>query len=339
MTPPSSSPALPARSLGSTGPAASVIGLGTWAIGGDDWGGSDDALAISAIHASLDAGLTLIDTAPIYGFGHAEELLGRALSGRRDQVVLATKCGLVWGRGQGQFFFPHPRGDVYRHLAPAAIRADLEASLRRLRTDFIDLYQTHWQDDTTPIADTMAELLRLRDEGKIRAIGVSNVTPDQLDAYRAIGPVASVQEGYSMVDRAHETALVPRCAELGVGFIAYSPLAMGLLTGKITPDRAFAAGDVRGTSPRFARPVLEAVNAFLAQLAPLAAAHNVTLAQLVIAWTLARPGVTHALCGARDPRQAHENAAAARLVLPPDELAFITTTLDTAALHVPKLFA
>ncbi len=326
------------RPIGINGPLASTVALGTWAIGGDDWGGSDETLAIEAIHASLDAGINLIDTAPVYGFGLSEEIVGRAIAGRRDQVVLATKCGLIWGGTEGQFFFPSPRGPIHRYQAPTAIRGELERSLRRLGTDYIDLYQTHWQDDTTPIADTMGELLKLRDEGKIRAIGVSNVTPSQLLEYTALGVVASAQEGYSMVDREQEPELMPLCERLGVSLLAYSPLAMGLLSGKITADRVFPVGDMRRGNARFAPTVLAAVNAFLAKIAPVAEGHGITLAQLVFAWTLTRPAITHVLCGARDAKQARENAAAGRVVLSADEVAFITRELDAAELRVPKVF-
>ncbi len=326
------------RPLGSAGPSVPVIGLGTWAIGGDDWGGADDAQAVAAIQASLDEGVTLIDTAPIYGFGHSEEVVGRAIRGRREAVFLATKCGLIWGGTEGQFFFPGPRGAVHRHLSAAAIRGELEASLRRLGTDHIDLYQTHWQDNTTPIAETMTELLALKAEGKIRHIGVSNVTPAQLAEYRALGPVVSAQEGYSMVDRELEAEMMSACVAAGVSLLAYSPLAMGLLSGKITPEREFPPGDMRRGNPRFAPGILRAVNAFLAEIAPVSEAHGVTLAQLVVAWTLGRPGITHVLCGARDAKQARENAAAGRVTLTTEQQDFITARLDAAALKVPKVF-
>jgi aryl-alcohol dehydrogenase-like predicted oxidoreductase len=326
------------RKLGPDGPECSAIGLGTWAIGGQGWGGSDAEQAVAAIQASIDEGIDLIDTAPIYGFGHSEEIVGRAIRGRRDRVVLATKCGLVWGGEGGDFFFDSAQGPVRRFLGPASIRREVEASLKRLGTDRIDLYQTHWQETTTPIADTMGALLECQRAGKIRAIGVSNANPAQLAEYLAAGPIASAQEIYSMLDRELAATLFPLCARHGVAVLAYSPLAMGLLTGRMQPAQSFQPGDNRGESPRFSTAAITAVNAFLATLQPIAQAHGITLAQLVIAWTLQQPGVTHALCGARTPLQARENAAAGRVHLTPDELRTITHRLDAARLKIPKVF-
>jgi len=326
------------RPLGRHGPECSAIGLGCWAIGGDGWGGSDTAQAVAAIQASIDEGIDLVDTAPIYGFGRSEEIVGRAIRGRRDRVVLATKGGLVWGGTGGDFFFESPQGVVRRFLGPDSIRREIDASLQRLGTDHIDLYQTHWQDSTTPIAATMEALLECQRAGKIRSIGVSNVNAAQLEAYLACGPVASAQEIYSMVDRELAGTLFPVCAERGVAVLAYSPLAMGLLTGKMTPLRVFPAGDMRGGNPRFSDAAITSVNAFLGTIEPIARAHGVSLAQLVIAWTLQQPGVTHVLCGARHPLQAKENAAAGRIVLTPDEVRTITARLDAAQLKIPKVF-
>ena len=329
---------LPRREIGTSGLVASAIGLGTWAIGGTEWGGADDAASIRAIHAALDEGVDLIDTAPIYGFGRAERIVGEAIRGRRDKVILATKCGLVWDAREGQFFFANAHGEVFRHLGAAAIRRQLEASLTRLGVDCIDLYQTHWQDSTTPIAETMSALGDLQREGKIRAIGVSNVTPAQLEAYAACGAVASAQEQYSMLDRRHEADLLPLCKKANIGFLAYSPLAMGLLSGRMTAARRFAPGDARGGSPRFSPAVVDAVNGFLASVKPIADAHGASLAQLALAWALARPGVTHILSGARDAGQAKENIGAARLALDEDEMGAITARLDAAQLSAPQLY-
>lgn len=326
------------REIGGSGLVASTIGLGTWAIGGTEWGGTDKDASIKGIRAALDAGMDLIDTAPIYGFGVSEEIVGAAIKGRRDSVVLATKCGMVWGEGKGEFFFPSERGDVYRDLGGASIRRQVEQSLTRLGTDHIDLYQTHWQDSTTPIAETMEALLALKAEGKIVAIGVSNVTPTQLRDYLACGPVASVQEQFNMVDRQHEAALFPLCKERGVGVLAYSPLAMGLLSGKVTAARAFGEGDARSGSRRFGAETVAAVNAFLDTIRPIAERHEITIAQLVLAWTMAQPLVTHVLSGVRNVAQAQENAVAAAVVLDEAELAAIDAELKAAALAVPQLY-
>jgi methylglyoxal reductase len=172
------------RRLGRSGIEASVVAFGAWAIGGWWWGGTDDVAAISAIRRALELGIDFIDTAPAYGLGHSEEVVGQAIEGRRDQVILATKCGLVWHTDKGRHFFDQSGKAIHRYLGAGSVRYELEQSLRRLRTDYVDLYQTHWQDPTTPIAETMGTLLELKQEGKIRAIGVCNATVQQMDEYR-----------------------------------------------------------------------------------------------------------------------------------------------------------
>ena len=331
------------RPIGESGIEASVIGLGTWAIGGWMWGGTNEAEAVRAIHAALDAGINLIDTAPAYGFGLAEEIVGRALRGRRHQAVLATKCGLVWHTTQGVHFFdsdesqPGERGSihVYRCLAPRVIRYEIEASLKRLQTDVIDLYQTHWQDTTTPIAESMAELMKLKQEGKIRAIGCSNATPAEMDAYRAAGSLDLDQELYSMLDRTQESANLPYCDRQGVAFLAYSPLAQGLLTGAIGPDRIFAEGDQRRGKPRFSVENRAKVAALLEVFRPIAVAHGVSLGQLALAWTSSQPGCTHVLAGARDAAQAAENAAAGRIALTAAECQTMRQAIVAHAATIP----
>lgn len=318
------------RTLGPSGIAASVIGLGSWAIGGWMWGGTEESEAIAAAQAAIDEGITLVDTAAIYGFGRSEELIGRAIKGRRDKVVLATKCGLRWDLQKGELhFYSDDKGlvqgtsgtPVYKYLGPESIRWELEQSLRRLQTDRIELYQTHWQEATTPIDDVMAELLRLKDEGKILAIGASNVTLDHVKAYRRAGPLDAVQQRYSMLDRTDEETILPYCAENDVAYLAYSPMAMGLLTGKITAEREFGQGDIRAHQPRFSVENRHRVGELLEDLRPIAEEHDLTFAQLVMAWTANQPGVTHVLAGARNPRQARENAKAGRVELSETEIA------------------
>ena len=197
------------RPLGQSGIEASVVAFGAWAVGGGFWGAADDEASVDAIHKALDAGINFIDTAPVYGLGHSEEIVGRAIKGRRDQVVVATKCGLVWHVQKGTFMFDETGTPIHRYLGPESIRYEVEQSLRRLQTDYIDLYQTHWQDATTPIEETMATLLQLKQEGKIRAIGVSNATTQQMDEYRAKGQLDSDQEKYSMLDRGLECRATP----------------------------------------------------------------------------------------------------------------------------------
>lgn len=323
-------------SLGASGIKASVVGVGTWAIGGWMWGGSDERVAVHAIHAAIDAGINLIDTAPVYGFGRSETIVGNAIRDRRDRVVLATKCGLIWHRQRGEFFFAsddkNPSGTgaikVHRCLAPEEIRRDVELSLQRLGTDRIDLLQTHWQDPTTPVADTMQTLLDLKAEGKILAIGCSNATPEQMDAYRRAGPLDVDQERYSMLDRAHEQDNLPYAAEHKLAFLAYSPLAQGLLTGTIGPEREFREGDQRRGNERFSVENRRRIQALLAQFRPIADAHGVSLGQLVIAWTVAQPGCTHALVGARTPAQAAENAKAGTVRLSGDELLHMRNAVE-----------
>jgi methylglyoxal reductase len=316
------------RKLGQSGIDASVIGLGTWAIGGWMWGGTDERDAIDALQASIDNGINLIDTAPAYGMGRSEQIVGKAVAGRRDQVVIATKCGLVWEEGKGTPFVVQNGHQIYRYLGPESVKRECEQSLQRLGTDRIDLYQTHWQDATTPIEETMSALLDLKREGKIRAIGVSNATIEQIAEYRAVGPVDADQEKYSMLDRNLEAVQLPNLLKNNVAFLAYSPLANGLLSGKITSGREFSGDDLRRNNARFTDENRQWVAKVLRELEPIAKKHRATIAQLVIAWTLEQPGVTHALVGGRNRKQALENAAAGDLILSAEELKQIDQAIE-----------
>lgn len=328
----------PAAPLGRSGALASRIGIGTWAIGGREWGGQDRAAAVEAIRTALDQGLTLLDTAPIYGFGSAEKIVGEAIRGRRAEVVLATKCGFVWDETGGDPAFRDPTvGEVSILLSPDSIRRQVDASLRRLGADHIDLYQVHRPESTTPIPETMGVLMDLVSEGKIGAIGVSNLTVEQLAGYIAAGDLATDQEQFNMLDRQHQNELFPLCAANGVGVLAYSPLAMGLLSGKLR-GRAFGSDDLRGTSARFAAEILLEVEKFIEGLRPIAAIYDCSLSQLVIAWTLAQPAVTHVLSGMRTREQAVENAAAGRVILSADHLADIDARLAAANIQTPPVF-
>ncbi|MGO4837968.1 aldo/keto reductase, partial [Rhizobiaceae sp. 2RAB30] len=229
---------------------------------------------------------------------------------------------------KGNHFFDEHGQRVHRHLGRESILFEIEQSLKRLRTDYIDLYITHWQDPTTPVAETMDTLLDLKRQGKIRAIGVSNVSPEDLEAYVAAGPVDAIQERYSMLDREIETTLLPISRRHGIATLSYSSLALGLLSGKIGPGRVFAGDDLRKENPRFAPANLERVAAFIAAIEPLAAARKASPAQLVIAWTVAQPGIAYALCGARNPAQATENARAGTLMLSDGELAAIDQAIS-----------
>lgn len=308
------------RPLGQSGIEASVVGLGAWAIGGWAWGGTDEAEAIDAIKTSIDNRINLIDTAPVYGLGRSEEIIGKAVEGRRDKVIIATKCGLVWHTDKGQLFFEQGGKPIHRYLGAESIRYEVEQSLKRLNTDYIDLLQTHWQDPTTPIEETMKTLLELKKEGKILAIGVSNVSVDQLEQYQKVGPVDSDQENYSMLDREIEEKLLPYDLRHGIAVLAYSPLALGLLTGKVGPEREFPEGDMRRTQRRFSTENRKNVMKMLEEFTPVAESHGITPAQAVIQWTIQQPGITHALVGARNAQQARENARAGDAILTQDEV-------------------
>ncbi|MGP4805136.1 aldo/keto reductase [Agrobacterium cavarae] len=315
------------RPIGRSGIEASAVGLGTWAIGGWMWGGTDEKASIDAISASIDAGISLIDTAPAYGMGLAETIVGKAIAGQRDKVVLVTKCGLVWHVAEGAYFFHQDGKPVHRYLGPASIRYEIEKSLQRLGTDHIDHYVTHWQDATTPITETVGELVRLKEEGKIRSIGASNVSKEDLSAYIATGAIDAIQEEYSMVTRAIETSFVPTCLANDVSILSYSSLALGLLSGKMGPDRVFTGDDQRKDNPRFSLNNRQKVARLMEVIEPVADRHEATIAQVAIAWTVAQPGITFSLCGARDAKQAIENAKAARLRLTTDEVSMISDAI------------
>lgn len=321
------------RKIGNSNLNGSVIALGTWVMGGWMWGGADEKESINAIHASLDSGVNFLDTAPMYGFGYSEEVVGKAIAGRRDSVIIATKFGLRWDLQEGTFFFDtkqyNPDGSyrevpVYKNLSPASISFEIENSLRRLKTDYIDLYQSHWQAPSTPIEDTMAALLKLKEQGKIREIGVSNATVEQMKSY---GAIVSDQEKYHMLHRKiEEQGNVDYCVEHNIAILAYSPIAQGLLTGKITPGRIFNEGDLRLGNPYFNDENINRINTMLDEFKPVALQHGVTLGQLVLAWTFNRRGITHLLCGARTPKQALENAAAADVNLAESEIELLNNT-------------
>lgn len=313
------------REIGNSGIMASAVGLGTWAIGGGPWWGpTDDKESVRAIHAALDSGISLIDTAPVYGFGRSEEVVGEALRGRRDKAVVATKCGLWWDDARGSLFFDLGGTKVFKSLLPETVRKEVYASLRRLKIDYIDLYQTHWQavePVKTPVEDTMAALLDLKRKGLIRAIGVSNVSPSELEAYLDCGGIVSAQEKFSMLDpKIVASGLLDLCVRRNVSLLAYSPLEQGLLTGRIGMDRTFSDAEYRSHIPWFRPESRRKVLDMLKGWEPLTGKLSCTMAQLVVAWTLSRPGVTFALCGARHPEQAMENARAGDLALPPEDI-------------------
>ena len=270
----------------------SRIGLGTWAIGGWMWGGADDDRSVTTIRSALDRGINLIDTAPVYGFGHSEEVVGKALEGVRDQAVIATKVALDWSEGG-------PR----RNSTPARIRQEVEDSLRRLRTDRIDLYQVHWPDPLVPIEDTAAELEKLRQEGKILAIGVSNYSTEQMDAFRKAAPLASVQPPYNLFERAIEADVLPYARENKLVVLGYGALCRGLLSGRMNSSTTFDGDDLRKSDPKFKAPRFEQYLAAVEALKSLARdRHDKSVLALAIRWVLDQ-GPTIPLWGARRPDQ------------------------------------
>jgi aryl-alcohol dehydrogenase-like predicted oxidoreductase len=273
----------------------SRIALGTWAIGGWMWGGTDDAQGIATIKSALDRGITLIDTAPAYGFGHAEELVGQALAeaGARDKVCIATKVGLDWADDK-----------VFRNASRKRIRKEVEDSLRRLRTDIIDLYQVHWPDPKAPTEDTAEAMLELHRAGKIRAIGVSNFSVAQMDVFRAIAPLHTAQPPYNLFERGIEADIMPYCRRNDIATLAYGPLCRGLLSGRITPDTRFTGDDIRQQDPKFQASRLKQYLAAVQRLDRFAREnYGKRVIHLAVRWVLDRDGTTFALWGARRPDQ------------------------------------
>ncbi len=321
------------RKLGRSDVEVSRVIFGAWAIGGWMWGGSDDDDAVAAINKAIDVGINTIDTAPVYGFGHSERLVGEAIKGRRDEVVIATKCGIRWDREDGHRPFETEDRDgtrrvVVRNLKADAILEEVEQSLERLGVDCIDLYQCHWPDPTTPIAETMEALNLLIEQGKVRAVGVSNFSVEMIKEALKHGPVASDQPLYNMLDRGIEDELLPYCDRADVGVICYSPLHQGLLTGAVTMEREFKEGDQRRRKPWFQPANRRRVIEFLDKLQPIAETHGKTLAQIAINWCLSQRGVTSAIVGARTPRQVIENAGGAGWRLSDEEIGQIRKWLE-----------
>jgi methylglyoxal reductase len=329
------------KPLGKSGISASVVGLGAWVLGGGQlWGrDTDDSESVRTIQHAIDLGVNLIDTAPAYGFGRSEVVVGKAIKGRRDKVIVATKGGLWWDDTRGSFFADFDGRKIYRSLRPDTLRIEIENSLKRLGIDCIDLYQTHWPSvppDFTAIADTMATLLALQEQGKIRALGVCNVSVEELKENIRCGQVVSDQFRYSMLNRDAEKDILPFCAENKVATLTYMSLEQGLLTGKIGTDRVFKPGEFRSNEywntwliPANRRRVLD----LLARWKQLTDKYACTLSQLVIAWTAAQYGVTHVLAGGRNIQQVTENAKAGTLTLDQADVSRIRD--DVVALGEP----
>ena len=297
--------------LGNTGINLSTIGLGTWAIGGGDyqygWGTQEDKNSIATIRRSLELGINWLDTAPVYGLGHAEKVVGQAIKGVRNKVIISTKCGFRWNHSK----------EIFSNLKKESIRSEVEESLNRLNIDTIDLYQIH-KPITGEIEEAWETLAALAKEGKIRSAGVSNFSLEELKRIQSIYPVAFIQPGYNMLEPSIEEEILDYCTANHIGVIAFSPMYSGLLTGKFTKEKvkSLPADDWRRSlNPYFQEPYLEVILQLLEKLRPIADRNSKTLAQLAIAWVLRRPEVTSAIVGARQPSQIEQTVPAGDWIL------------------------
>lgn len=307
-----SPPQMQKRQLGRTELSLTTVGLGTWAIGGPwdwGWGPQDDQDSIRTIQEALDLGINWLDTAPCYGLGHSERVVGKAIKGRRDQVTVATKCGLVWDDPSS--------GSVYCRLNAQSVTQEAEDSLRRLDVDVIDLYQIHWPNPEHDIREAFEAMARLVEAGKVRFIGVSNFTAKQLESIRDIHPIASLQPPYSMLEREFERDAAEYCRANAIGVVAYSPMQAGLLTGAFSRERlaALPRDDWRLKNRHFQEPLLNRNLETVELLRPVAGSLGCSLAQLAVAWTLREKTVTSAIVGARRPAQIRETVAASDITL------------------------
>ncbi len=312
------------RQLGKNGPDLTVIGFGAWAIGGPwqfGWGEVDDYESIKTIHAALDNGINWIDTAAVYGFGHSEEVVAKALKGIREKVFIATKCGLV---NDGT-------GNAVNNLEPKSIRKEIEASLNRLQTDYVDLYQIHKPDPKVPVEDSWGTLVELKKEGKAKFIGVSTYNVSLLEKCMAIEQVQSLQPPYSMLKRDYESEVLPYCLKNEIGVVAYSPMQAGLLTGKFDLSK-LAEDDWRRKSKMHCEPYLSKALDFVEKLRPIADKYNKTVGNLAVAWVLKNKAVTSAIVGARNARQTLENVVAGEELLSDSDYNLINELLKDSEL-------
>jgi aryl-alcohol dehydrogenase-like predicted oxidoreductase len=330
MRPRSQVRALATRRLGTDGPEITTVGFGAWAAGGGGWafgwGPQDDADSIAAIRHAVAKGVSWIDTAAVYGYGHSEEVVGRALADipRSERPLVFTKCGLRWDERDRM-------ATPVQDSSPARVRAECQASLERLGIETIDLYQFHWPDQAgVPVEDSWGEMLRLVEEGKVRWAGVSNYDPALLERCERRGHVQSLQPPFSLVRRDAAASEIPWCAANGTGVIVYSPMQAGLLTDSFAAERAaaFPPDDWRRRSPQFQPPHLARNLALRDALRPIAAKHGVKVAAVAVAWTLAWPGVTGAIVGARSPEQVDGWLGAAGLTLDEADLSAIAAAIS-----------
>jgi aryl-alcohol dehydrogenase-like predicted oxidoreductase len=305
--------------IASTQMRVSRIALGTWAIGGVMWGGSDERESIRTIHAALDTGINLIDTAPVYGFGASEETVGKAIQerGSREKVFIATKVGLEWHDGA-----------ISRNSSPARIRQEVQDSLGRLRTNYIDIYQVHWPDPAVPIEETARTMQELYSEGLIRAIGVSNYSPKQMDQFSSAATLHTVQPPYNLFERQSERDVLPYAHQKGLSALVYGPLCRGLLSGRMQPDTKFTGDDLRKSDPKFQPPRYAQYLKAVQQLDDLAQRrYGKHVMDLAVRWVLDQPGVSAALWGARRPAQLEAVTNALDWKLDADALATIDQVL------------
>ncbi|MEO6329410.1 MAG: aldo/keto reductase [Ginsengibacter sp.] len=327
------------RKLGQSDLEISVITFGAWAAGGWMWGGTERKDAIEAIQSAYDLGVTSIDTAPVYGQGTSEEIVGEAIKNLpRDKVQILTKYGMRWDLAKGNLAFKSKNNqgtdiDIYKYAGKESIIEECENSLRRLNTDYIDLYQIHWPDVTTPIAETMQAVEQLIKQGKVRYAGVCNYNVEQLTEARKFVTIVSNQVPYSMVKRDIEKEVVPYCLTNKVSILAYSPLERGLLTGKMKPGHQFAEGDHRAALYFFKDENIERTTHFLNSIKPIAVEKNAALSQIVIRWAIEQPGITIALVGARNAEQSVPNAKAINIQLTSKEIDFINKQLNKLVLE------
>jgi aryl-alcohol dehydrogenase-like predicted oxidoreductase len=313
------------RKLGNSDLEVSAIAFGAWAIGGWMWGGADSKDAVKAMETAIDNGMTTIDTASVYGFGLSEELVGKAIKGKREKVQVLTKFGMSWKGTTGEYFFDSKDNSgntvkIYKHSSKEKVIEDCDSSLKRLKTDYIDLFQIHWPDATTPVSETMEALEILTGKGKIRAGGVCNYSAQLVREAATVFSLASNQVPYSMVNRKIEDEVLPLCIEKNIGVLAYSPMQRGLLTGKIKAGHKFNEGDTRPSTPYYKEPNLTNILTLVEKMRPVAENHNATIAQVVLNWTMNRPGITCVLAGARNPGQVIENKSAAGFKLLKEEI-------------------
>jgi len=300
------------RELGNSGLMVSEVILGTWSMGGTEWGTTDDSESIAAIGRGIELGITTIDTAPAYGWGHAEELVGEAIQGYpREELIIASKTGL--DHDEARPFF--------RNCSREHVIRTIDESLSRLRTEYIDLHQIHWPDPDTPLEETMEAMVEIQQAGKVRHIGVSNFDADLMEGALKATKIASLQPPYNLFRRGIETDILPFCREHGIGVIVYSPLAKGLLTGKFKGDETFPENDVRRHNPQFHGEEFEKNAAMVERLRPIAEKYGKTRAQLAIRWILEQPGISAAIVGAKRPSQVEDNAGASGWRLSEEDMA------------------